>query len=343
MNNPESQKSHESSDSPNQWSSLAEEPSFEEHMANKDSQEDVSYGFNKSKDYFYREDEVGSNIYRNVNRIDISTEQGKYEWLDALWNNAHQRELYELEEAKKDGENEIDIAESERELKKIEIGQKVLLELISPDEDSIFDALNRERNAAYEKWINMNDNASAKSKEHAEEKFWAIDNLFTVLSDEMSRRDPNFFNHSDIQYRLKNGIEQAERKVQQSMADGYFGEDGFIHKSANGEKFRTILTEDAEIDLDRAKQDAETYEQLHKKFYDGLDYDSPYWLAAPKSEFGSLISKYIDEHSDEIDKLNLRLKGLEKETPEYQKLVDERRKLAKERSSAKRLLANYFS
>lgn len=34
MNNPESQKSHESSDSPNQWSSLAEEPSFEEHMDN---------------------------------------------------------------------------------------------------------------------------------------------------------------------------------------------------------------------------------------------------------------------------------------------------------------------
>ena len=166
MNNPESQKSHESSDSPNQWSSLAEEPSFEEHMTNMDDEE--------SK-------------YIDIENIDISTEQGKYNWLDALYHNARIKEEEELEHAIAEGE-EDQITEAKSNLAETKMAQNLLINQIDY-EDSLLTAIRKERDIAAEKWKNLGDNASYNAKEYADLKYSVLDNMAFILNQEIERRE----------------------------------------------------------------------------------------------------------------------------------------------------------
>ena len=53
----------------------------------------------ENEDYYTFEGEE----YRNLDKIDISTEQGKYEWLDALIENGITHKEAELEKAQADG------------------------------------------------------------------------------------------------------------------------------------------------------------------------------------------------------------------------------------------------
>ena len=158
----------------------------------------------------------------------------------------------------------------------------------------------------------------------------------------MARRDPEYFGQEEMSATLKSEIAQAGKRVERTMVDGYFGKDGFIHKAPNGEKMPSAATEDAEIDLKYAKQDAETFDLLMNDYRAASDYNAVP-RAIKKEDFVPTIDRFIEEHTTQIDQLIAESKTLSKGTPEYAENEAKRRKLAGERSSARRLVARYFS
>ena len=162
-----------------------------------------------------------------------------------------------------------------------------------------------------------------------------------LLAGEMARRDPNYFGQAEMKSTLKSEIRSAERRVEQTMVDGFFGEDGFIHKAPNGEKMPSLATEDAEIDLENAKQDAETFDLLMSNYQAENDYSVP--RAIKKEDFAPSIDEFIEDRTKQINQLVAESKTLFKGTAEYAKNEAKRRQLAKERSSARRLSARYFN
>lgn len=169
----------------------------------------------------------------------------------------------------------------------------------------------------------------------------AATDLYMILAGEITRRDPNYFSPLEISTALKSELTQAERRVEQTMVDGYFGEDGFLHTTSNGEKMPSAATEDAEIDLEYAKQDVETFNLLMDNYQAINNYTTP--PAIRKADFVPTIDKFINDHITQIGQLIEKSKILTKDSPEYTENKAKRRKLAGERSSARRLIARYFN
>lgn len=273
--------------------------------------------------------------YKNLNKIDISTEQGKYEYLDGWTENIIARCEHELEEAEYEDDERL-AEEIKIELEEAQLRQRILRNKIDVDGKGVYGNL-----------LEEHTDVSAKLVESTGEKFdrilpthRAIEELISGLEFEMVRRDPNYFGQNDIEHQLQLEVARAERGVEETMADGYFGEDGFVHKAPEGEKMRTAATENAEIILNEAKQDAETFQTLMQNYGASVDYQVP--RAIKKEDFVPTIDKFMAEHSVQIDKINADLKDLVKGTPEYDEAVAKRRELAKERSSAKRLATRFF-
>ncbi|MBR6505904.1 hypothetical protein IKT18_03695 [Candidatus Saccharibacteria bacterium] len=154
-------------------------------------------------------------------------------------------------------------------------------------------------------------------------------------------RDPNYFSQEEMGAILKSAVAQAEQQVEQTMADGYFGEDGFIHKAPNGEKIPTLATEEAEANLKYAKQDAETFDLLMNDYQAKLEHTVPH--AIKKEDFAPTIDDFINNHTAQINQLLAESRALAKGTPEYAQKDAKRKKLANERSAAKRLATRYFN
>ncbi len=155
--------------------------------------------------------------YRNIDKIDISTDQGKYEWLDSILENG---------------------AKSQRaRLRSTERQQKILRDQIDINGDGgMFENLRKRRVEMFNRWNNMGEQATQQAVDIASENYYAIKNMEYLLESEMARRDPNYFGAEEIMQELQANVREAERNVDKTMVDGYFGEDGFIHKSAAGRK-----------------------------------------------------------------------------------------------------------
>lgn len=161
------------------------------------------------------------------------------------------------------------------------------------------------------------------------------------LSGEIARRNPDYFGQDEMQAILNSEIKASEQRVEQFMVDGYVGEDGFIRMAPNGEKVPSAATEDAEIDLKYAKQDAETFALLMNDYQAANDYAAP--RAIKKENFAPTIDKFIDDHTAQLNQLMAESKTLTKGTPEYAENEAKRKQLVKERSSARRLNARFFN
>lgn len=142
---------------------------------------------------------------------------------------------------------------------------------------------------------------------------------------------------------LKSEVEQAKERVERTMVDGYFGADD-LHIASSVEKMSGSDTEDAEIDLEDANQDAKTFDLLMNDYHDYLVANN-YLItqAVKKEDFVPIINKFIDTHTDQLNQLIVKSKALTKGTPEYAENLAKRIKLARKRSSARRLLAKYFN
>ena len=260
--------------------------------------------------------------YRNIDKIDISTDQGKYEWLDSILENG---------------------AKSQRaRLRSTERQQKILRDQIDINGDGgMFENLRKRRVEMFNRWNNMGEQATQQAVDIASENYYAIKNMEYLLESEMARRDPNYFGAEEIMQELQVNVREAERNVDKTMVDGYFGEDGFIHKSAQGEKLRTAATDDTEIDLKYAKQEAETFSEIFNSYNASIDCQTP--RAVKKADSSPKITEYIDGHTAELDRLLNESRNLDKNSQEYTANKANRKKLAAERSAARRLMSKYFT
>jgi len=336
--------------SENPWQRMAEEaPPFGGGEKQYSNTSETGKNTNESDDYYTFEGVE----YRNIDKIDISTDQGKFEWIDSLVGNANarledeqdniireeglygmdkkeQEEYLEYNDAYQDNKRSLDLARRQ---------SKILENLDIDGDGGVLGALERRRNSFAE--VMNNPKASKEAQEAAFQNWDAAANLYLILSGEMVRRDPEYFGQEEMSATLKSEVAQAEQRVERTMVDGYFGEDGFLHKAPNGEKMPSAATEDAEIDLKYAKQDAETFDLLMNDYQAANDYAAP--RAIKKEDFAPTIDRFIDDHTTQIDRLRAESKTLTKGTPEYAENEAKRRKLAGERSSARRLVARYFN
>lgn len=340
--------------SKNPWSKIAKiaekAPAFDNREKSSiDTPENSEKSKAESDDYFTFEGVE----YRNVEKIDISTDQGKFEWLDSLVDNANVRLESEQEDIiSEEGLYGMDEKEQEEYLKYNDTWQdnkresdlirrqgKILKNLDLNGEGGVLGAIERSRNA-FAKAMN-NPNATYQSQELAMRDWDAASNLYMILASEMARRDPDYFGQAEMASTLKSEIGSAELRVEQTMVDGYFGEDGFIHKAPNGEKIPSVATEDAEIDLENAKQDAEVFNLLMNNYQAANDYMAP--RAIKKEDFAPSIDDFIEDRTKQINQLIVESRTLLKGTAEYAENEAKRRQLARERSSARRLNARYFN
>ena len=281
--------------------------------------------------------------YRNINKIDISTDQGKYEWLDSLLENSMARYEQELENAERDFDDEA-IEDAKKQLEFIKRQQNILSNKIHIDgEGGIVGALQREYVAAGKSFVEMaqNNKVTQEALEVVYENRSAASNLLSLMEGEMARRDPNYFGQNEMRFTLENEVERAEREVANTMVDGYVGNDGFIHINSNGEKMPTPATEDAEINLEYAKQDVETFNLLMGDYQAANGFGIP--RAIKEEDFMLTINNFIDGHTAQLEQLKDERKNMIKGTPEYEENDAKRKKLVNERNSARRLAIKYFN
>lgn len=335
----------------NPWPKMAEKapPFGDGEKQSADTSETSEKSKAESDDYYT----FAGVEYRNIGKIDISTDQGKFEWLDSLVGNASARLESEREDIiSEEGLYGMDAKEQEEYLEHNDAWQdnkresdlvrrqsKILGNLDINGEGGVLGAIERRRNAFAE--IMNNPNASQHAQEVAMQNWDAASNLYMILAGEMAKRDPDYFGQEEMSRTLETEVAQAEKRVKQTMVDGYFGEDGFIHKAPNGEKMPSAATEDAEIDLTYAKQDVETFILLMNDYQATQEYGAP--RAIRKEDFVPTIDKFIEDHTSQINQLMAESKTLTRGTAEYTENEAKRRQLAKERSSARRLKTRFFN
>lgn len=315
---------------------------FDSQEKQQDQSAEQSSDSKKSDDYIYGPDGLE---YRNINKIDISTDQGKYEWLDGLLENGTTSQQAKIERLQYEGFDNADdeMIEAKTRLRSTERQQKILMNEVSLNEgDNILDML-RKKYTEYATRLNditSNGSATEQAIDSAYEGYSAISNLLSLMESETTRRDPNYFGEKEIASLLENNVAEASKIAESTYVDQVFGEDGYVHKLPEGEKMPTTATEDAEIDLRNAKQEAETFGQIFNSYNEALDYQAP--PAIKKADFSPKIIEYIDGHTAEINRLLQESRTIPKDSPEYAENSASRRKLASERSAARRLMAKYF-
>ena len=289
--------------------------------------------------------------YRNLDKIDITSEQGKYEWLDSLVENLKTRVdaeygdiireegLYGTDKKEQEYwlENNDDYKNNRYECDLARRYGKILENIDINGEGGILSALERKRDG-FSKAMD-NPEASDEARDAAFKNWDAARNLYFLLSNEVGKRDSEYFDQGLMRSQLDNEVRNAETALEKSytILGGTLTDKGYIDMSTAGEKHPTAATEDAEIDLKYAKQDAETYELLMN-----MD-DHMSHAAIKKSDFAPTIDRFIEDHTTQIDQLKRQAEMVPKGSGQYAENQAKRAKLAKERSSAKRLRAKYFN
>lgn len=286
----------------------------------------------------------GKTEYIDISKIDISTDEGKYEWLDGVLSNAIKQAQEALGEAAS-LDDEEQMANATYQLRYTERQQQMFNNLFDNTSDgNMLDKL-REN---YRKYIQFNANlsidATDETKQTADMDYQAASDLLNIMESETVQRDPIYFGEAEIRAILSAQVDRAEKAVDDSKikVDGYFDENGFVHNIPDGsEKRLTVASEDAEISLRETKQDAETFEMLMQDYNVSANYQVS--RAIDKMDFAPIIANFIKKRTTQINQLMEASRDLAKDTPGYAENAEARKKLARERSSALRLSERYFS
>ena len=187
-------------ESENPWQKMAEEAlPFNNGETQSDDTSEAVDKKAELDDYFT----VEGVEYRNIDKIDISSDRGKYEWLDSLIENANTRTEIErdniiTEEGLHDSD-EKDIErflehndayqDNKRSLELVKRQRKILENLDIDGDGGIFGALERRMSSFTE--VMNNPKASQEAREVAYENQYAASQLYQLLSSEVSRRSSN--------------------------------------------------------------------------------------------------------------------------------------------------------
>ncbi len=267
----------------------------------------------------------------------VSTEEQKLAYLGATLDNATQRLQKQIENAIEDDDNNE--AEFQKdELKKIERQQTILLERVNPDEPGgVLGSLRRQRNQLGER-IHNHPEMSDSAKESAFNDLFAYNNLIGTLELQLADNNPDYFSKDNLSKKLMQDAEQAEKAIKKSMTDSYFDENGQLRKLPEGQQQRTPETDIAEANLAQANQDIKTFQLIMQDFENPTDTAYAY----EKTAVQPAIESFIQQRTTQIDQLSAAARNLPHDSPAFTANLAQRRALAKERSSAKRIAAKYF-
>lgn len=166
---------------------------------------------------------------------------------------------------------------------------------------------------AWTRFNNMNPNAPVESSTRAQRDAEMMMFLENDLHSEIADRNP----------------------------DDYFTYDGIMKELLDNTESSNVTTESAEIDLENAKQDRAVFATLFEEY--NLLNENHVPMSIKREDFAPVVDKFVDDRTTQINQLIAESKTIAKGTPEYAENEAKRKKLAKERSSAKRLNDKYLN
>lgn len=185
---------NDNSEEQNPWQKMASElPSFEE----RDATEVIP---------------DGKTEYIDISKIDISTDEGKYEWLDGVLSNAVNQAQEAFDEATS-LDDEEQIANATYQLRYAERQQQMLNNLFDNTSDgSMLDKL-RENYGKFSQFnANLSIDATDEAKQTADMDYQAASNLLSIMELETVQRDPRYFGEAEIRAILSTQVDRAEKR-----------------------------------------------------------------------------------------------------------------------------------
>lgn len=247
-------------------------------------------------------------IQERLDKIDISTDNGKYEWLDTRVTDSIEYYENRLKSFDEDDEDSREYEDAQRSLTLAKYQEKFLLNIAGKTYEPLVETIRKE----IEKSFNIPPNATDEVKHAMLDYQSAISGLESILYSEMAKRDPAYFGEKEMAETLNAEARAAEDALRQNPDN-----------------------QELQIDAKCAKKDAETFERIMHEYASDNDWRIP--PAIKREDFAKKIDEWIDWHTNEINRVRAKLEKMTKDTPEYDKIDKERRKLVSTRLSAKRL------
>lgn len=337
---------------------------------------------NEKDDGYYERNGIK---YRNIEKINVSTEEGRVEYLDSLIDNAFMAREQELKQAKEDfykswgteydpkNEDHVrdddlygsPVVSAQRELDSVKRQRQLLNNVLNNDTKGDLLSTLYTKYAEYYK-LSFKEGVSEKFQRQAEEDHFQISNLHFILYKRIAEADPSRFRADNIADELEVNVRKAERRIKDTKLDGIVNKDGFIYATdPNGEKFPSNLTPEAEMDLQEAKDEAEVFDTIQnyefslpgfteahatspnpekiKSSADLFAWHHEHGGPRKREDFTKSIDSFIEKNTQEINSLNEQARSMDKNSSDYADIRIRCRKLAKERSAARRLKSKYFN
>lgn len=281
-------ESNPATESENPWQKMAEEaPPFGGGEKQSNNTSETVDKKAEPDDYFT----VEGVEYRNIDKIDISTNQGKYEWLDSLVENAVARAESECDNViveqglygtdKKEQEEYLEHNDAYQDAKRsLELGerQRKILENLDIDGDGgVFGALGRRINS-FVKVMNRPE-ASQEAQEAAYENWYAATQLHSLLSGEVSRRNPDSLMRSETR-----GTEQETDAID------------IVGAMDQMDAERDALEKNLEV-VEKERQRRIDWEKSHYGYVEG-EGRAPISVLAAEEDMNRLRSKIIQKEKD---------------------------------------------
>lgn len=338
-------------ESENPWQKMAEEaPPFNSGETRSTDMSEVVDEKAELGDYYTAE----GIEQKNIDKIDISTEQGKYEWLDGLLANGAAYNEARMDDfliehgispdtGSEDLNEEIDVLsgrdESEyRELvhtqERLKRQSKILENLDIDGDGGILGALTRRME--YHNIVINNPKASEQAREMASDNYDATAQLYTLLSSEVNRRSSNsetqeaeqgasVINVVDVMDQMdaerdvfEKNLEAVEKERQRRI-DWEKSHYGYVE--GEGRAPMSVLAAEEDMNRLRSKiiqkeKDADLLYKLYKENGKNQSLSS--------SEAQDIITRMTQERDAKMAAIDERLDKVEKKSEEWKRLKQER-------------------
>lgn len=344
-------EANSATESENPWQKMAEEaPPFNSGETQSTDIPEVVDKKAELDDYYT----VGGVEQKNIDKINISTEQGKYEWLDGLLANGVAYNEARVDDFliehgispdidSEDLSEEIDVlsgrdgseyGELVRTQERLKRQSKILKNLDIDGDGGILGALTRRME--YHNVVINNPKASEQAREMASENYDATAQLYTLLSSEVNRRSSNnetqeaeqrvgainvvdVIDQMDMERDAFEKNLEAVKKERQRRIDWEKSHYGYVE--GEGRAPMSVLAAEEDINRLRSKiiQKEKDTDLLYKLYKENGKNQS-----LSSSEAQNIIARMTQERDAKMALIDEKLGKVEKKSEEWKKLKQER-------------------
>lgn len=325
------------------FETLRSEPTFEEHMKSRAEKTEQAHDF------------------------DLNTSVGQTEYLGSYLNNKKAKWEERLEDDEYDPERVkpyIEEINFQQELLN-SVGDEItrggnLVDILAKKYDELYQVYEQDYE---EKKQNYSKTGESFRMGESWRNMGYAENLCKTLAKQLTKNPQTapYLSSESAKEQSDNDIRESEQIIRKKQAQldnlnrtGNIDGKGIAHiinYDLNGNPVETIVDtnavkeeiENAGINLKEIAAEKEVWGDLLSDNSSVFEHKTPLHKITRKSDLKPDVVKYIDERTPQIKKLLEEAKTLEKGTPEYQENETTRKRLAKERSAARRILVKYFS